>query len=88
MIKILAANSNEKGDLFENFTKKILDALGFHNFRIAVHKVGRELDIQAKHKVTDEPILCECKAHEEELGGDHLSTFYGAYEHEYTLNKR
>ena len=88
MIKILASNSNEKGDLFEDFTKKILDALGFHNFRIDVPKVGRELDIQANHKVTDEPILCECKAYKEELGGDHLSKFYGVYEHEYESNKR
>jgi tetratricopeptide (TPR) repeat protein len=37
--------------------------------------------------VTDEPILCECKAYKEELGGDHLSKFYGVYEHEYELNK-
>lgn len=88
MIKILASNSNEKGDLFEDFTKKILDALGFHNFIKDVHKVGRELDIQANHKVTDEPILCECKAYDEKLGGDHLSKFYGVYEHEYKLNKR
>ena len=88
MIKILASNSNEKGDLFEDFTKKILDALGFHNFRIDVPKVGRELDIQANHKVTDEPILCECKAYKEELGGDYLSKFYGVYEHEYESNKR
>jgi tetratricopeptide (TPR) repeat protein len=88
MIKILASNSNEKGDLFEDFTKKILDALGFHNFRIDVPKVGRELDIQANHKVTDEPILCECKAYEEKLGGDHVSKFYGVYEHEYKLNTR
>jgi len=87
MIKILASNSNEKGDLFEDFTKKILDALGFHNFRKDVPKVGRELDIQANHKVTDEPILCECKAYGEQLGGDHLSKFYGVYEHEYELNK-
>jgi tetratricopeptide (TPR) repeat protein len=88
MIKILASNSNEKGDLFEDFTKKILDALGFHNFRIDVRKVSRELDIQANHKVTDEPILCECKAYKEKLGGDHLSKFYGVYEHEYESNNR
>lgn len=87
MIKILASNSNEKGDLFEDFTKKILDALGFHNFRIDVHRTSRELDIQASHKVTDEPILCECKAYEEELSGDHLSKFYGVYTHEYDSNK-
>jgi tetratricopeptide (TPR) repeat protein len=87
MIKILASNSNEKGDLFEDFTKKILDALGFHDFRIDVHRTGRELDIQASHKVTDEPILCECKAYEEELSGDHLSKFYGVYTHEYDSKK-
>ena len=88
MIKILAVNPNEKGDLFEDFTKKILNALGFHNFRKDVAKVGRELDIQANNKVTDEPILCECKAYKKELSGDHLSKFYGVYEHEYDLNER
>jgi len=88
MIKILASNSNEKGDLFEDFTKKILDALGFHNFRIDVPKVGRELDIQANHKVTDEPILCECKAYEEKLGTNHFKIFSDVYGHEYNSNKR
>jgi tetratricopeptide (TPR) repeat protein len=38
--------------------------------------------------VTDELILCECKAYEEKLGGDHLSKFYGVYEHEYESNNR
>ncbi len=87
MIKILASNSNEKGKLFEDFIKRILDALGFHNFRIDVHRTGRELDIQANHKVTDEPILCECKAHETRLSGDELSKFYGVYAHECDSNK-
>jgi len=88
MIKILASNSNEKGYLFEDFTKKILDALGFYNFRIDVPKVGRELDIQANHKVTDEPILCECKAYEEKLGTNHFKIFSDVYGHEYNSNKR
>lgn len=88
MIKILASNSNEKGDLFEDFTKKILDALGFHNFRIDVPRVGREFDIQANHKVTDEPILCECKAYEEKLGTNHFKIFFEGYDHEYNSNKR
>ena len=88
MIKILASNPNEKGDLFEDFTKKILDALGFHNFIKDVAKVGRELDIQANHKVTDEPILCECKAYKEKLGTNHFKIFSEVYEHEYNSNKR
>ena len=88
MIKVLAKTSNEKGKIFEDFTKSILDRLGYSDFLVRVRKAGRELDIKAKHKVTGQPILVECKAEKDIIGSSELSKFYGVYDHEYQNNKK
>ncbi|KPK29035.1 MAG: hypothetical protein AMJ61_00735 [Desulfobacterales bacterium SG8_35_2] len=86
MIKIVALNSARKGAIFENFIKKMLDGLGYHNFR-TVRKTGRQIDILATNRVTDQPVISECKAYQEKLDGDQLSKFRGVYDHEYDNNK-
>ncbi len=87
-IKLLANTANQKGKLFEKFMSKMLDNLGYCAFQTNVRKTGIELDIKAKHKVTDQPITCECKAYNSPLSGDHLSKFYGVYTSEYNKNKK
>ena len=82
MIKIIANTTTKKGELFENFVKQMLDGLGYYDFR-TVRKTGRQIDIFAKDRVTEQPIICECKAHENRLDGDHLSKFRGLYDTEY-----
>lgn len=85
MIKILASSSAQKGKLFEEFVKKMLDGSGFHEFR-TVNKTGRQIDILAEDRVINQPIICECKAYAAELDGDHLTKFRGLYYIEYDKN--
>lgn len=85
-IKILANNRNEKGDLFEEFMEKVLDSAGYEDFRRDVRKTGRQIDLYAKNKVTGQPILCECKAHERPIGTGDINKFYGVYDREYRQN--
>lgn len=47
-----------------------------------VRTTGMELDILAKHKVTKEQILCECKAHDHEIGPQDLNDFFGKLNHQ------
>lgn len=85
MIRIVGKDNNEKGKVFEHFVIKMLDGLGYHRFR-TVRKTGRQIDILAQNRVTDQPIICECKAYKDKLNGEHLSKFRGLYDHEYDKN--
>jgi len=88
VIKILAKSRKEKGDLFEEFMEMILDRVGYKDFRRSSQKTGRQIDLWAKHKVTDQPILCECKAHTEKIGSADINKFYGIYDQEYRRDRR
>jgi len=85
-IKILAKNRKEKGDLFEEFMEKVLDSVGYEDFRRGVRKTGRQIDLYAKSKVTGQPIICECKAHKEPIGAGDVNKFYGIYDKEYRMS--
>ncbi|MBN2411248.1 restriction endonuclease [candidate division KSB1 bacterium] len=85
MITIIASSNVKKGILFENFIKKMLDSLGYWDFR-TTRRLGRQIDITAKNRVTNQPILCECKAFVEKLESNHLSKFRGIYDVEYDKN--
>ncbi len=87
-IRILASSPQEKGKSFELFMETILDRMSFTDFRTNIHKTGIELDIKAKHKVIDEQILCECKAHDEQIATPDLNDFYGKLSHERSKNKQ
>lgn len=78
-LKILAETPQQKGKEFERLMAMVLDRLGYTNFRFNIHATGMELDIKANHKVTNNPIICECKAHQEEIGSTDLVTFYGKF---------
>ncbi len=64
----------------------ILDKLGYIDFMPNVRTTGMELDILAKHKVTKEQILCECKAHDHEIGPQDLNDFFGKLNHQRSNN--
>jgi tetratricopeptide (TPR) repeat protein len=78
-LKILAETSQQKGKQFERLMAMILDKSGYTNFRFDIHATGMELDIKANHKVTNDPITCECKAHQDEIASRELVTFYGKF---------
>lgn len=79
LIKILAESRQEKGKQFEGLMMKILDRMGYTDFRSRIYKTGVELDLKAWHKVTREPILCQCKAHKDSISSKPLRLSYGDY---------
>ena len=80
-IKILAETKHEKGKSFEKLMGMILDKMGYTDFQFNTNDIGMELDIQAIHKVSNHPILCECKAHQEKINTPDLTDFYGKFNH-------
>ena len=84
---MLADSTQEKGSAFERLMVLILDKLGYTDIRTKVHTTGMELDIEARHKVTGRSVLCECKAHVEEIGTDELKKFLGTLAHERSIHK-
>lgn len=77
-IRLLAVANNERGDLFTRLMKDLFFALGYDDLRLDVHKSGRELDIQGKHRLEPRRVVAECKAHDAKIGGDELNKFFGA----------
>jgi len=76
-IRLLASANNERGDLFTRLTKDLFFAMGYDNLRLDVHKSGREIDIQGKHRLEPRSVVCECKAHASKMGGEELNKFFG-----------
>lgn len=76
-IRLLASTNNDRGDLFTRLNKDLFFALGYDDLRLDVHKSGRELDIQGKHRFEARQVVGECKAHQKKMGGDELNKFLG-----------
>ena len=74
--------------MFEEFMEKVLDSAGYEDFKRGIRKTGRQIDLYAKHKVTGHPIICECKAHKDPIGGGDVHKFYGIYDKEYRQNDK
>src|SRR5262245_29684206 len=77
-IRLLGSTNNARGDLFTRLTKDLFFALGYDDLRLDVHKSGRELDLQGKHRFEPRRVVAECKAHAAKMGGDELNKFFGA----------
>jgi hypothetical protein len=77
-LRILAASDNERGDLFARLVSDLFFALGYMDFRLNVHKSGREIDIQGNHRFEPRRMVAECKAHSDKMGGSELNKFLGA----------
>jgi hypothetical protein len=56
--------------------------LGYDQPRLNVHKSGRELDLQADHRLEPRRAIGECKATADPIGGDDLNKFVGALDAE------
>ncbi len=76
-IHILAPTDNERGDLFARITQAFFSSLGYQDFRLNVHKSGREIDIHAEHHLEHRGLVAECKAHSEPMGGGEINKFVG-----------
>ena len=69
-------SSTEKGSILENMTEKIL-RLQQYDIIKTVRVTGIEIDVLAKHKITNATILVECKAWESALPADVISKLLG-----------
>ncbi|MFN2375127.1 MAG: restriction endonuclease, partial [Candidatus Binatia bacterium] len=76
-LRLLATTNNERGDLFTRLSKDLFFALGYDSLRLDVHRSGRELDVQGKHRMESRNVVGECKAHATKIGGDALNKFLG-----------
>ncbi len=78
-IKVLAGSTAEKGRLLIQIVRRLLDELGYDDFRARVGGGGTELDVKAKHRATQAPILCKARALPRELGTEELKRFLTLY---------
>ncbi|MEU6860310.1 restriction endonuclease [Glycomyces sp. NPDC046736] len=74
--------SNKRGHLFEAFIAKLLATQGYndpHPERVNLTKEGIELDVEARHSVTGDRIICECKAYSSNIPAHMLNAFLGKF---------
>jgi tetratricopeptide (TPR) repeat protein len=78
-IKVLAESAKDKGRLLTQIVKRLLDELGYDDFRVRVSAAGTDLEVKAKHRATQATILCKARALPREIGPDELKRFLAAY---------
>src|SRR5258708_26856213 len=76
-IRILENKSNKRGDLFTVLMSDLFLALGYDAIRVNVQKAGREIDIDATHRLEPRRVLAECKSTGKKVGGDAINKFVG-----------
>lgn len=77
-IRILERDNNARGDLFGHLMTDLFHCLGYTDCRLNVHKSGREVDIQGRHRVETRTVVAECKATKAPIGGSDVNKFAGA----------
>jgi hypothetical protein len=81
-IQILEKDNNRRGDLFGRLMADLFVALGYQVPRLNIHKSGRELDLEAEHRLESRRAVAECKATAKPIGGDDVNKFVGALDAE------
>lgn len=87
-IRILEKESNKKGDLFVRLMKDLFLTLGYDKPRLNIHKAGREIDIEAEHRIETKLAIAECKALGDKVGGGAVNKFRGALGVEKNRNRK
>ena len=81
-IRILEKDNNLRGDLFARLMADLFVAVGRHQPLLNVPKSGREVDLQADHRLTGHRAIAECKATSGLVGGADLNKFVGVLDAE------
>ena len=69
-IRILEKDNNRRGDLFGRFMGDLFLSLGYDDVvRLNIARTGREIDIEAEHRLESRRALAECKAQKKPVGG-------------------
>ena len=53
-------------------------SLGYDEPRLNIHRTGREVDVEAKHRTEPRLAIAECKAEKKKTGGDAINKFVGS----------
>ena len=78
-IKVLAESAKDKGRLLNQIVRRLLDELGYDELRARVTGAGTEIEVKAKHRATQAPIVCKARALPREVGPDELKRFFNTY---------
>jgi hypothetical protein len=81
-VRILEKDNNRRGDLFGRLMNDLFLSLGYDNVRLNIARSGREIDIEAEHRLEQRRAVAECKALSEKVGGTQINTFRGSIEAE------
>lgn len=87
-IKVLSGSPKERGVLLQQLVKRLLDELGYEDFRGHVAAAGTELEMKAKHRATQAAILCKARCVPREIGPDELKRFLATYAREKKKDRR
>ncbi|OGB95085.1 MAG: hypothetical protein A2Z31_01890 [candidate division NC10 bacterium RBG_16_65_8] len=78
-IKVLAESAKDKGRLLHQLVKRLLDELGYDDFRVRIASAGTDVEVKAKHRATQAAIFCRARVLPREVGPDELKRFLAAY---------
>lgn len=81
-IRVLEQNNNARGDLFGKLMTDVFHCLGYTDCRLNVHKSGREVDLQGRHRIESRIVVAECKATKDAIGGADVNKFAGVLDAE------
>jgi hypothetical protein len=87
-IKVLAATAKDKGHLLDHLVRRLLDELGYDDFRARISTAGTDLEVKARHRATQFPILCRARTLPREVGPDELKRFLAAYTRDKKKDRR
>ncbi|WP_204015809.1 NACHT domain-containing protein, partial [Micromonospora andamanensis] len=76
-LAIVAADSNEKGDLLGRLVVDFFYCLGYDDCKLNIPKSGREIDLKARHRREPRLVVAECKATSAPIGGADVNKFAG-----------
>ena len=77
-IEIIALGDNkEKGRSLERNVGLLLTSLGFKDLRFNPRRTGEEVDVSAHHRLSNEPIMDQCKAHQDPIKTHPVRLFFG-----------
>src|SRR5215471_19663594 len=88
VIRILGRNAKEVGNNLELLAKELLARLGFGSFVRNAYKTGAEIDLRATHRITNAPLLAECKARGKVIDTPSVKLFFAEWEKERKIDGR
>ncbi len=87
-IKVLAESKKAKAHGLLQVTKRLLDELGYADFRPHGPAHTTELTLKARHRGTRDPLLCKVKAIPRPIGPDQLRSYMQFHAREKRKEKR